>query len=213
MLQPLNAGVFVPSTRQYLAGYSDGTQSTVYASCESVAMRFSESAAVDVITDPAMVGDVTSNKTVRFRQEVRGTLSEPIGGVALAYSLDRRSTKGEILAVTPAPGETVPVANAPINAVGTVNVREDAALLVDGVDYTVTRDPGGAINFIAPKPLAGPVYTVDYPHFATGAVPPNGSLLDGTAVSDITGTSEVRVKYADAAAIVNEFDGLEGVPL
>ena len=203
--------VYVPSTSQIWAMHSDLTLSATYASCETVTLRFSESAAVDLLTDPAMVGDVTTNKTVRFRQEVRGSLSEPIGGVVLNYTLDRRSSKGEILPVTPTAGESVAVANAPINIVGAVVVREDATLLTEGVDYNLTRDPGGSVDFIAPKPLAGPVYTVDYPHFQTGATPSNGTLLDTTAITDVTGTAEVRVKYADNAAIVGEFDGLEGV--
>lgn len=203
-------GLFVPTTRQVWGFFSNLTAPTPYPACESVIMRFSENAAIDIITDPSPVGDVTTNKTVPFRQEVRGSLSEPIGGVRLDYALDRRSTEGEILPVTPSAGESVAVANPPINFIGTVVVRKDAAVLVEGVDYNLTRDPGGSVDFIAPEPVAGPVYTVDYEHFQTGATPANGLLLDSTAVTDVTGTAEVRVKYAENTVIEGEFDGLDG---
>jgi hypothetical protein len=177
---------------------------------ESKFLFVSASPTVSVLTDPSPTEETASGKTNDFIATALGSLGEEIGGVDVAFELRRVSTIGEVLATTPSAGETVVVDNGPISPVdpnlSPVVVYENGTPLTLTTHYTVNRG-AGSITFVAPKPLGGgEIYTADYRHFDTPTSPPTGAtLLNSSAVSDITGAAVARVRHDEEDPVADRW--------
>jgi len=160
-----------------------------------------------LISIPSQRADVVTNRVVEFRAEVSGDLGEPVSNAEVTVTAARVSTVGEVLPVTPTPGETVAVANVPIDRdiEYPFVVYEDGVALVETTNYSVNEGTG-EITFVSPKPLGGNVYTIDYAHTAAPATPSHGTVIDSLVFSDIEGAAIARVRYPDDATLVGQID-------
>lgn len=202
--------LYHPPTRKILHPTTVGTASTPVVTGEVGLLRVPITPVLDLLTKPSQRTTVETNSIVQFSSDARGDLNEPISGQRVDWKLERISTKAEVLATTPTPGETVTVTNGPMDELPRpVVVYEDGTPLVETTDYTLNR-AAGQITFVAPKPLAGgEVYTADYFHEATPADPPWGRLLNLTGTSDENGELSARVEYVDDAELISQRDRLQ----
>ena len=171
-------------------------------------VQFAKAAAAAFISTPSQKGDPTTNQRVTIQAEVTGDLGEDIANATVDWLNERVTTKGEVLATTPTPGETVTVANDPIDRgiEFPFQVLEDGVPLTETTHYTV-NEALGQITFVGPKPLAGgEVYTADYAHTAAPATPPHGVVLDTQTVTDINGITQARVSYPDDDTLNEQID-------
>lgn len=187
-----------------VAGVADG---------DSTAIEFSLTPEVDEITVPTAVGQAETAKTMQFRSTALGDLGERISGVDLDWTLDRRSTDGEVL-TNPGPGGSVAVANFPIDG----ESATDSSLVVfeDGVPLTVTTHftvvlATGVITGVGAVFDVTKVYTVDYQHSTNGAQPPFGILRTTQSRTDANGVALATVEVPDDDEIALEFDGVSSV--
>lgn len=205
-----NRFLFNPRTNRVIAPFMEIVLPAAAPSAwEITVIEYLNQAEVAVITNPAPRTNPTTNRIVIFGTEARGDLNELIAGQGVTWALEAVSTQAEVLPTTPTPGETVQVANGPIdrNASFPFVVYEDGTPLTEGVHYTQTAPDN--INFIGPKPLAGgEVYTCDYAHPATPTTPPIGQLLNVSGITDENGEAFTRVKYEDDDADVGFVDKL-----
>jgi hypothetical protein len=172
------------------------------------AAQFALAAGAAGISTPSQKGDPTTNQRVTVQSEVTGDLGERIANATVTWLNERLSTKGEVLATTPTPGETVTVANDPIDRgiEFPFAVKEDGVPLEETTHYTVD-EALGQITFVSPKPLgAGEVYTCDYAHTAAPATPPHGTVLDTQTVTDINGITQARITYPDDDTLDGQID-------
>ncbi len=183
----------------------------------TVVVQAGKAAIPALITPPAQKGEPLTNTLVEYQAEVNGDLAEIINNALVTWSLERLSTEAEVLATTPTPGETVTVANVPIDRLvhfpAGFDVFEDGIALVEGGgnDYTVD-EAMGEITFISPKPLgAGEVYTITYAHTATPATPAHGTLVDASVFTDLSGFAIGRVRYPDDDTLEGHLDFLTAV--
>jgi len=191
--------------------YSSLVASTLQAA-ESKFLFVSATPTVATLTDPSPTEETASGKTNDFVVTALGTLGEEIGGVDVEFELRRVSTIGEVLAVTPTLGETVVVAQGVINPtdpnLSPVVVYKNGTPMVEGVgatEYQLNRALG-QVDFGASEPVGGAVYTIDYRHFSVPASPPTGAtLLNGSAVSDVTGAAVARVRHNEEDPVADRW--------
>ncbi len=183
----------------------------------TVVVQAGKAAIPALITPPAQKGEPLTNTLVEYQAEVNGDLAELINNASVTWSIERLSTEAEVLATTPTPGETVTVANVPINRLVTFpagfDVFEDGIALVEGGGNDYTVDEGlGEITFISPKPLgAGEVYTITYAHTEAPATPAHGTLVDANVFTDLSGFAIGRVRYPDDDTLEGHLDFLTAV--
>lgn len=178
-------------------------------------VQANKSVVAQIVTAPAPKSEPRTNTTVGYRSEVLGDLGEKVSNVVVDWTALRQSTVSEILLTTPTPGETVTVANVPIDRGILFDpgfaVLEDGVPLVEGGgnDYTV-NEALGEITFLSPKPLAGgEVYTIRYAHTAAPASPSHGTIVDSQVFSDVNGVAETRITFPDTAALVGHIDEIK----
>jgi hypothetical protein len=185
-----------------------GTDGTLITDGHTNMAQFATAAAAAFISTPSQKGEPTTNQRVTVQTEVTGDLGENIANATVDWLNERLSTKGEVLATTPTPGETVTVANDPIDRgiEFPFAVKEDGVPLTETTNYTVD-EALGEITFVGPKPLAGgEVYTCDYAHTAAPATPPHGAVLDTQTVTDINGVTQARISYPDDDTLDEQID-------
>lgn len=176
-------------------------------------VQATQAVVASILTVPAPKNDALTNKTIGYRAEVLGDLGELVANAIVDWSMLRLSTVSEVLATTPIAGETVVVANFPINR--TIEFPAGFAVMEDGIPLTETthytvNESLGQIIFVAPKPLGGgEVYTARYCHTADPATPPHSSIIDAQVFSDINGIAETRVTVPDDAALVGHLDQIK----
>ena len=167
--------------------------------------------APSVLTSPVARTTPRTNDITEFEAFTLGTLGEPAGGVTINWSLFRNSTELEVIDASTFPG-TSTVANFPIDdsspstPEGTLVVRADTVVLVEGVDYTVVLATG-VITWITDQSGAT-VVDASYEHRETNATPPHGDLLSTVAVSDEEGRVNTQVAYGAATTLVGAIDRL-----
>jgi hypothetical protein len=188
-----------------------GDNGTAIGFGNTTAAFFSLAAAPAFISTPTPIGSIETNRRVPMQVQVTGTLGEQIANAPVVFSLARISSVNEILAVTPTPGETVAVAQPPIDRLALVfdfEVLEGGVPLTETTHYTV-NEALGEITFVAPKPEVGMVYTATYAHPAAPATPPHGTLVDSAVTTDIDGFAQARVLYPDDADLIGQVDQLD----
>ena len=179
----------------------------------SVLLEATPEAIASAVTKPAPRQSVTTNRVVIVGTEAIGDLGERVASQDVAWTLRRVTTRAEVLATTPVLGETVTVANVPIdrNSNFPFAVKKDGVAMTEGAggtEYTV-NEALGQITFGAAEPVGGSVYTIDYAHPTVPVLPPFGQLLVATAVTDENGEAFTRVRYADEplnAGFVDQLD-------
>ncbi len=191
------------------------THSDPIANANTVAVQASKAAVAAFISPPAPKSEPLTDRLISYQSEVTGDLGELSSNAAVTWSLVRLSTEAEVLATTPTPGETVTVANVPIDRTthfpAGFDVFEDGVALVEGGgnDYTV-NEALGQITFISPKPLSGgEVYTATYSHPATSATPSHGTLVDSVVFSDLNGFAIGQIVYPNDPTLEGHLDFLQ----
>jgi len=208
---PIGRALFYHPRTNRIIQYSSLVASTLQAA-ESKFLFVSATPTVATLTDPSPTEETASGKTNDFVVTALGTLGEEIGGVDVEFELRRVSTIGEVLAVTPTLGETVVVAQGVINPtdpnLSPVVVYKNGTPMVEGVgatEYQLNRALG-QVDFGASEPVGGAVYTIDYRHFSVPASPPTGAtLLNGSAVSDVTGAAVARVRHNEEDPVADRW--------
>ena len=166
-----------------------------------------------ILTSPVADDVPRTNDIIEYESFVTGALGEPVEGVNIGWSLLRNSTELEVI-VPVFPGFNT-VANPPIDGnlagdtEGTLVVRADSVVLVEGVDYTVNLTLG-RITWITDQTGAS-VVDVSYEHRETNASPPHGTLLSASGQSEIDGRVFTQVRVEDDNAIVGTLDRLISV--
>lgn len=197
--------------RSNLLFISSSTASGVQLAANQQKLMYMQPSAVfDHITEPYAMSRIATGKTVSWAVEALGDLQEPITGVDVKFTLENESTVGEVLNVTPTPGETVTLANTvkPTDAVvSPITVYEDGVALTETTHYTLNRG-SSQITFVSPKPLAGKTYTADYRHWDDPQASPHGNLLSGFSSSDEDGVAITRIRYGEEASVKDRWDRL-----
>lgn len=169
-------------------------------------VRHSLTPVLDHVEPPTPIAEVETNKTVTFRARGAGDLGDPLAGVQVGWTLERRSTVGEILDTSGAPVSNF-VAHPPIDP-DSATVYYLGTPLTLGVDYTLNETTGEITWAGAHSPPNATGYTVTYRHSTVSATPPHGSLLSETSVTDDDGIAETRVQYPDDDDLVGHRDYL-----
>ena len=126
------------------------------------------------------------------------------------WSLFRNSSELEVI-VPVFPGFNT-VANPPIDGnfagdpEGTLVVRADTVVLVEGVDYTANLALG-RITWITDQTGAS-VVDASYEHRENNASPPHGTLLTALSLSEADGRVFSQIRYPDDDALVSTLDRL-----
>lgn len=163
------------------------------------------------VTSPVARTTPRSNDITEWEAFVQGTLAEPVGGTTVDWTLVRVSTELEVLNASVFPG-TSTVANPPIDQAfpvvneGTLVVRADSVVLVEGVDYTVNLATG-IITWITDQSGATLV-DASYEHRETDASPSHGDLLSTSSISDDEGGVVTSILYGPAPTLVGALDVL-----
>jgi hypothetical protein len=215
MNNPANPSVqFDPLRGRWVMVVADGTSLEPFpidTNYQTVGF-FSRSVDPVIVTSPAARDVPRTNDVVEFESFVGGDLGEPVGGSQIDWTLNRRSTEGELLDASTFPG-TSTVANPPIDDVspsipeGTLVVIADGTTLVEGADYSVVLSTG-IITWITDQSGAA-VVTATYEHRSTGASPAHGTLLTSASTSDEGGQVRTQVLFPDNDALVGTIDFLE----
>lgn len=172
---------------------------------------FSRSVDPSLVTSPVQRDVARTNDVVEFESFVLGSLGEPVAGISIDWTLVRISSVEEVLDASTFPGSST-VDNPPIDQAllpvneGTLVVRADTVVLVEGVDYTVVLSTG-VITWITDQSGAS-VVDATYAHRETQAVPPHGSLLSPLTISEQDGRVFTQVLYPDDDALVGALDQL-----
>jgi hypothetical protein len=188
----------------HVSGAGDGNSTIV---------RFSLAVAVAKVTTPTAQNVTETGKVVTFGSTVEGDLGERIGGHLVDWTLDRRSTEGELLVPVGGVGGTATVQNGPIDGQSdtdnSLTVFDDLVALTEAVDYTVDISTGIitglGIHF------DGSVYTCDYEHQGVADQPPHSILRSASSRSDTDGLAITRVEIPDDVTLEDTFDGLGSV--
>lgn len=164
-----------------------------------------------IVTSPVALTPPRSDDVTDYESFVLGSIAEPVGGVTIDWTMFRNSTQAEVIDASTFPGSST-VANFPIDDSfpssneGTLVVRADTVVLVEGVDYTVNLGTG-VITWITDQSGATTV-DASYEHRETNASPPHGELLSTAAVSDDEGRVETSVRYGPPLVLVQGIDRL-----
>lgn len=171
---------------------------------------FALAAALSGLTVPAERGRTETGKVITFGSTALGDLGERISVLDVDWTLDRRSTEGELLSHS-GDGGTATVAHPPIDGglptVNTLIVYEDGSPLTVSAHYTVDLATG-IITGISPRFDVTKVYTADYEHRETGGDPPHSILRTTTSKTNENGEAICRVEIPDDTALEGELDGL-----
>lgn len=182
-----------PPSRTFIC-YSDWTPYSEAASVRGMA-RHSQIPALDRIEPPTAQSEVETNKTVIFKSRGLGELGEPLAGVDVNWTLERRSTIDEVLDTSGAPVSNI-VAHPPMDE-GSCVVEYLGTPLTEGVDYSVVEATGTITWLGAHSPPNPSGYTASYRHSTVSASPPHGTLLQAISETDVEGFAETQVQYPD----------------
>lgn len=164
------------------------------------------------VTSPVARDVPRINDVVEYEAFVGGALGEPAASAGVDWALFRNSTELEVI-VPVFPGFN-DVANAPIDGnfaldpEGTLVVRADTVVLVEGVDYTVVLSTG-RITWITDQ-TGATVVDVSYEHREADVLPPHGTLLSASSLSDAEGRVFTQVLWPNDVDLVGTLDRLIG---
>ncbi|MGB5810120.1 MAG: hypothetical protein WBG86_06290 [Polyangiales bacterium] len=206
---PVTGRFFIIDSRQNgsVSDFNTGVYHTVM-------LETTAAAVVDAITPPVPNVAIETNRTVVMRQTVVGDLGELIPGETVTWDLERITTRNEqlVIAEPRSPGDSADaVENIPISDSPTYpfEVRKDDVALVETTNYTVNRTTG-VVTFIAPEPVDGSVYNIDYGHPTNPATPAIGTLLSPSGRTNEDGEVTTRISYADEPLNEGFVDRLTG---
>ena len=163
------------------------------------------------VTSPVARDVPRTNDIIEYEAFVGGNLNEPVSGADVEWELVRNSTELEVI-VPVFPGFN-DVANPPIDGnfaldpEGSLVVRADTVVLVEGVDYTVTLS-NGRITWITDQ-TGATVVDVSYEHRETDVSPPHGTLLSASSQSEEDGRVFTQVLFPDDDDLVGTLDRLK----
>ena len=163
------------------------------------------------VTSPVARDVPRTNDVIEYESFIGGALGEPAAGIDVDWELVRNSTELEVI-VPVFPGFN-DVANPPIDGnfagdpEGTLVVRADTVVLVEGVDYTVSLF-NGRITWITDQ-TGATVVDVSYEHRETDVSPPHGTLLSASSQSEADGRVFTQVLFPDDNALVGTLDRLK----
>ncbi len=200
-----------PPTRRFFQILAVAVPTVPNVALESFIGYWARAVEPSVLTSPVARTTPRTNDITEFEAFVLGTLAEPVGGVSIDWSLFRNSTEEEVIDASTFPGSSS-VDNPPIDdsspslPEGTLVVRADTVVLVEGVDYSVNLSTG-VITWITDQSGAT-VVDASYEHRETNATPPHGDLLSTTAISDEDGRVNTQVAYGTGTTLVGAIDRL-----
>ena len=188
------------SSRNRLVLWSSVTDANgnARAGCHSI-LEWSLGAELAQLRPPGWLDIPSTGRVNILDTDARGDLGEVIGGKVINWTLERTSSRAEVIDVSLAsPGDLIAVANGPITIDSDYprEVRKNGTPLVEGAGNDYTWDSTG-VQFLAPEPVSSEAYEVDYPHPATPVTPSHGTLLSATSITDDEGLGQARVRYAD----------------
>ena len=163
------------------------------------------------VTSPVARDVPRTNDIIEYEGFVGGALGEPAAGASVDWELFRNSSELEVI-VPVFPGFNT-IANPPIDGdflgspEGTLVVRADSVVLVEGVDYTVILSIG-RITWITDQ-TGATVVDASYEHRENDASPPHGTLLTQNALSEADGRVFSQVRWPDDDALVGALDRLK----
>ena len=149
---------------------------------------------------------------VEYEAFVGGALGEPAASAAVDWTLFRNSSELEVI-VPVFPGFNT-VANFPIDGnfaldpEGSLVVVADSVTLVEGVDYTVTLS-SGRITWITDQ-TGATLVTASYEHRETNVLPPHGTLLSASSLSDAEGRVFTQILWPNDVDLIGTLDRLIG---
>lgn len=203
--------MFHPPSRRLFMVLAVQTPATPNVADEAFIGYWARAVEPSIVTSPVALTPPRSDDVTDYESFVLGSIAEPVGGVTIDWTMFRNSTEAEVIDASTFPGSST-VANAPIDdsfpslPEGTLVVRADTVVLVEGVDYTVNLGTG-VITWITDQSGATTV-DASYEHRETNASPPNGELLSTAAVSDDEGRVETSVRYGPPFTLVQGIDRL-----
>lgn len=155
----------------------------------------------DEVISVTPLSEVTENSLIRYEGKVLTDLQEPAGGVSVAVTLQRVSTRDENFDGTAQGSGNYSVDRAVIDESGLLEVRQGGGidsggtLLVLSVDYTVSSFETGTIAPVGSWPTAQ--IHVRYRHLEVPTGTGHGSLLTNQTTTDSDGSAEALVDYGD----------------
>lgn len=202
--------MFRDRTNRYMALLGNVVQDTTAPDPSEIMVReFGLDAEIEEVSAPGSVTPVRTGDTTTFEAVAFGSIGERVGGASTTWSLQRASTRDEVLTITGGIGTTSTVTNGPISAnqaqdpEGTLVVTATTAgvptVLAETTDYTVVLSTG-VITWVTDQSSADEV-TASYDH-RTNVIDDGvteGTLLTSVGQTDDDGKVQTRVRYPDGA--------------